>query len=455
MVGIDDMELYLPKCYLPIATLAKKNNLDVQKLQGGLGLYNMSIPDADEDVVTMAGEALINLLKKNPDLEANQIGRIYVGTESSVDGAKPIASYLTGIVNQYFKSIDKPGMMACDSVDLVFACIGAVDAMENCLLWLTQQPTKKALVIATDNAKYELASPGEYTQGAGAVAVLLSHNPRMLKIPLQWGCSTACIHDFFKPHRYKVKPNQSQDTRENLGLEVERLHNDCPIFDGPVSNQSYQDRMVQAYDNFVLSNKESKAVSEWSKLVFHQPYAYHGRRIFSPLFLKDLALKDELADFSKRNNIGQKYEASSDKIIRKSEEYRSLVTEKIAHGEKASMHVGNMYTASIFLCLMSTLFESYKQGEDLTGQKIGFVAYGSGAKSKVFEGIVSEAWKERCGHIDLDAQITDRKELSYEEYYHLHKGVLLNPVSSRVNQIYLNDMGVSSTNYGSRNYLLV
>ena len=41
-------------------------------------------------------------------------------------------------------------------------------------------PEKKAIVIASDLAKYELESSGEYTQGAGSVAMLITSNPRII-----------------------------------------------------------------------------------------------------------------------------------------------------------------------------------------------------------------------------------------------------------------------------------
>ena len=46
--------------------------------------------------------------------------------------------------------------------------------------WIRINPEKKAIVIASDIAKYELASTGEYTQGAGAVSMLLSSNPSII-----------------------------------------------------------------------------------------------------------------------------------------------------------------------------------------------------------------------------------------------------------------------------------
>lgn len=41
-------------------------------------------------------------------------------------------------------------------------------------------PDKKALVIGSDVARYGLNTPGEPTQGGGAVAMLISADPKVL-----------------------------------------------------------------------------------------------------------------------------------------------------------------------------------------------------------------------------------------------------------------------------------
>ena len=56
-----------------------------------------------------------------------------------------------------------------------------------------------------DYAKYELASTGEYTQGGGAVAVLVSANPTLLEIENKFGIATESVFDFFKPRRETTK----------------------------------------------------------------------------------------------------------------------------------------------------------------------------------------------------------------------------------------------------------
>jgi hydroxymethylglutaryl-CoA synthase len=52
----------------------------------------------------------------------------------------------------------------CDALDMTFACIGGVDALQNAIDFVRVNPGKKAVVIASDYAKYELASGGVYTR---------------------------------------------------------------------------------------------------------------------------------------------------------------------------------------------------------------------------------------------------------------------------------------------------
>ena len=41
---------------------------------------------------------------------------------------------------------------------------------------------ESAIVIVSDIAKYDIGSAGEYTQGAGAIAILIKDNPRLVGI---------------------------------------------------------------------------------------------------------------------------------------------------------------------------------------------------------------------------------------------------------------------------------
>ena len=178
-IGIDAIDYYIPPIALRIDELAKARNIPPAKLEKGLGLHAMSLTDVNEDTASLAANALLRLIEKNK-IDPTTIGRIYLGTESAIDAAKPTSTYAVGAVED--KLTDQFGERCfknCDVVDLTFACIGAIDALENCIDWVRANPSRKAIVIASDIAKYKLNSSGEYTQGAGAVATLISSNPNL------------------------------------------------------------------------------------------------------------------------------------------------------------------------------------------------------------------------------------------------------------------------------------
>ena len=196
-VGIDAIAFDIAKLHLPIKTLATARNIEAEKLEKGLGLLKMTLPDSHQDTVVFGANALTKLILEQ-NINLNEIGRIYVGTESAIDSSKPIASFLTTLMEQKF-GINS--LSECDVVDFTFACIGGVDALQNCIDFVRLNPNEKAIVVTTDIAKYDLNSTGEYTQGAGAVALLVASNPRIIAFENHWATSTKGVFDFFKPYR--------------------------------------------------------------------------------------------------------------------------------------------------------------------------------------------------------------------------------------------------------------
>jgi hydroxymethylglutaryl-CoA synthase len=221
-VGIDDMSAYLPQLYLPISSLADARDIEYAKLNKGLGLTNMALADVHEDAATMAANAVLQLIEQNR-LHPSRIGRIYLGTESAIDGAKPMATYVIEMLTQYFSDSYGPDcFLNCDVVDLTFACIGSIDAMHNTLDWVRAGQDRIGIIVGSDVAKYELNSTGEYTQGAGAVALLIKENPRLMSIGDYWGVATRGVHDFFKPVRKLDKKSPDQGSHSNHGQKRHR-----------------------------------------------------------------------------------------------------------------------------------------------------------------------------------------------------------------------------------------
>lgn len=411
--GIEAASYYVPSLYLEIKDLAEKRGIEPAKLEKGLGLHKMGFPDVHEDAATFAAEALLKLIQ-DYNINPKEISRIYLGTESALDAAKPTASYAMQMVEKVLeKEFGERVFRNCDVVDMTFACIGAVDALHNSLDFVRANPDKKAVVIASDYAKYELASSGEYTQGGGAVAVLISSKPDLIEIENNWGVATESVFDFFKPRRH-FKKEDLTNAPESFPEKIE-IFTDEPVFDGQYSNQCYQDRIREAYDHYKEITGLNKPYENWKYLIFHLPYAFHGKRVFTEIY----SLENDLS-----------YETPEEqKAVARSEEYLQFINDKIEKSQRASSEIGNMYTASIFMALLSALQTSFNENEELTGLEIGFLGYGSGSKSKVFAGKVSENWKKVTEKWNLFESLKNRIAIDFETYEKLHRKQLENSVN--------------------------
>jgi hydroxymethylglutaryl-CoA synthase len=432
-VGLDSIAFDFPKIYLPITTLAAHRHIEAEKLTKGLGLQRMSFLDVHQDVVTLAANATLKLLNQN-QINPKEISRIYVGTESGIDSSKPVASYVLSLLES---QLDDGCFNNCDVVDLTFACIGAVDALHNCLDYIRLNPTKKAIVIATDNAKYDINSTGEYTQGAGSIAMLITSNPNILSFSNEVGVSTQGVFDFFKPRRYVTKEdilhvNDNPDWHGVLENEI-AIYKEQPVFDGQYSNQCYINRIKGAYEHYkVESNQQGKLYENWENILLHLPYCYQGRRTFIEVFALE---NPDLLELQTGDTHKDKIKA-----LAKSPEYTALVNSKISPSEIASGQIGNIYTGSIFLGMLSTLSYHFSQNSALANKKLGFMAYGSGSKSKVFEAEVAENWKSAIAKTQLFENLQSAQEIDFETYEKLHKKELLNSVIPPSNEFYLENI---------------
>jgi len=413
-VGISYLSYDIPKIYLDIEEFSKYRTINAEKLKKGLGLYKMSICDVHQDTATLAGNALLKLITEN-NLDPKSIHRVYLGTESALDSSKPTCSYAVEMVEA---KLGKRVFKHTDVVDMTFACIGAVDVFQNALDYVNANPEHKAVVIASDFAKYDLGSPGEYTQGAGAVALLVETDPRLMRFDGKFGIGFKSEHDFFKPRRYYPVNEHTTSYTTDKNLQVYREE---PVFDGQFSNQCYQDRIREAYYHLKGLKGMDKIMHEnWSSLIFHLPYAFHGKRIFSELYQLE---KDGVKAEDVKPNL---YDFEQLKAIAKSEDYQEFVKEKVLDAQKASSQIGNMYAASIFMSLVSELY--YKKDKLKPGDTFGFIAYGSGSKSKVFEGQLVEGFSEVTETLNLEEAFNACRAIDFETYEALHKKARPNPV---------------------------
>ncbi|GMA44022.1 hypothetical protein GCM10025853_14790 [Tetragenococcus halophilus subsp. halophilus DSM 20339] len=241
-VGIDKLNFFIPSYYIDMTELANARGVDPAKFHIGIGQDQMAINPKTQDIVTFAANAAQHIL--NAD-DLAQIDMIIVATESGIDESKASAVILHRLLGiQPFAR----------SFEIKEACYGATAGLQFAKEHVSLHPDKKVLVIASDIAKYGLASGGEPTQGAGAVAMLVSAQPKILAFENDNVMLTQDIYDFWRPIGY-----------------------DFPLVDGPLSNETY----IQSFQKVWKENirKNHALLSDYAALVFHIPYTKMGKKL--------------------------------------------------------------------------------------------------------------------------------------------------------------------------------
>ena len=414
-VGIDDISVYVPGLVLPLTgEFSQKRGVDPGKLVKGIGIEQMAVPDAHEDAATMAAMSLLDLMKRS-QLRPEDIGKIYVGTESSADEAKAMGTYVIGMLEKVY---GRGSFQECSTVEFKAACIGTTFALENLSYWLAgEDEGKVGVVIASDVAKYPLVSSGEYTQGAGSVALLLSRDPRILALEQIYGSFTRDENDFFRPMGCKTA-----------------------VVNGKHSNQCYIDAVIGAFDSFAqrAARKASivpgagQCVTDFiDHLLFHIPYPRMIEYASAALFRHDwmrsiqkMEIEKEIGPEPKAQDFRdpaeyQAKEAAYSRSFARSSQFLQAYSSKVRDTATLSRKIGNIYTGSIYLGLASLL----ELGRPLAGQRLGFAAYGSGCSALFFSAIV----QPEIGSVSrrgLIEKLVQRRQITLSDYEKLHEGTM-------------------------------
>lgn len=397
-VGIDDISVYIPRLFVPTAgEFASSRGIDPLKLTQGIGIERMAIPDAHEDAATMAAMSLLDLMRRN-DLAPDQIGRIYIGTESAVDEAKAMGTYVIGMLEDIY---GEGAFRECSTVEMKSACIATAMALESLSYWASAED-RVGIAIASDIARYPLRSPGEYTQGAGSVALLVKRSPRLIALEQVYGSYTRDENDFFRP----------------IGCST-------AVVDGKHSNQCYLDAVREAFLSYsraaqrrgIIELEEGECVSDqidW--LLFHIPYPRMVEYASAEI------LREEWRGLPRWRRVLEETgpEAEEREFVRRFSRSRPFLEafgSKVRETALISRQVGNIYTGSIFLGLAS-LIEAHRLSP---GERLCFAAYGSGCSALVFSGIVQREGKTLLP-LGVLERLGMRRMISVEEYERLHEG---------------------------------
>ena len=282
------------------------------------------------------------------------VGLVIFGTESGIDNSKAAAMYVADLL-ELPKNIR--------AFEIKQACCGATAGIAMAKGYLALNPGKKVLVLGADIARYGLKTSGEPTQGGGAVALLLSNEPAILAFEPDSSYLAENAMDFWRP----------------LGMSE-------ALVQGKYSGELY----LKFFKTVFLDHlkKTGLSVTDFNALVFHLPYTKMGLKALR------IALNDVSPEVAE--HLKNQFESSR--------EY--------------NRNVGNLYTGSLYLSLLSLLHNS----SDLAaGQRIGLFSYGSGAQGEFFSGILQPNFKDPVFTSDVLGALRKREKISVREYEKIYR----------------------------------
>jgi len=347
--GIDAISLQTTNYYLDLEILAAERNVSPDNYLE-LGQQKMAILPPDQDIVTLAAEAAWRIVNKMSADEIAAIDTILFATESSIDQSKSAGVYLQTLLNL-------PKRLRV--VELKQACYGGTAGLMLALALLKQNPKRKILLIASDVARYTLESAAESSQGAAAVAMLLSANPRLLAIGEESAFYTEDVMDFWRP---------------NYARE--------PLVDGKYSCEIYLKILSSCWKDYCALSGH--------KFLDHAYFCYH-----TPV--------------PKLVGMAHRRLAKSEKIILDAAEIERQVGISLWYGRE----IGNSYTASLYVGIASLLENCV---EDLSGKRIGLYSYGSGCTGEFFSGVVVPGYQKNLFAIEHQELLAKRTALDFQQY---------------------------------------
>jgi hydroxymethylglutaryl-CoA synthase len=377
-VGIEALAVAIPRRHIAIEDLAAARGVDPAKLLVGLGSREMAVADPGEDTVALAATAAARLVQAH-GVDVGRIGMLAVGTETGVDHSKAVASYVQGL-------LDLPRAMR--TFDTHHACYGGTAALMSAADWIASGSAqgRAALVVCSDIARYGIGTPGEPTQGGGAVAMLVSDRPDLLALDRGVsGMYATDVHDFWRP----------------LGSRE-------AVVDGHYSIECYLQAVAGAYRMWRQSAAERELIrvgrglpsEQLARIVYHVPFCKMARKAHLHLRRCDL---EDLAG-GKLSPVAEREEDARGP---------ASFERQVAPTLGLPSRVGNTYTAALYFGLASLL---HAQGRELAGERIGLFSYGSGCASEFFSGRVGARASEVIARADLDVVLERRIRIDAREY---------------------------------------
>ena len=447
--GVSGIKIYAPPFRVKLEDWCGWTGNTWGKVQSVVG-SSFRVRGPHESIYTMAANAVLRLII-DYDVDPAQVGFLGFGTESSTDNAAG-AIVIKGMVDRALEALGHPMLSRhCEVPEFKHACLGGVYAQKGALRYLaTDGRGRQAIVVCGDIAEYERGSSGEQTQGAGAVAMLLSERPVLYRVDLERTGSAADYRgpDFRKPHQRHFMNGAPPNNPARL--------RDFPVFSGKYSTICYVDEVLRAMDDLLakLRITPRRFYHQVAGIFMHRPYhampvtgaaalyvwglgaseAHHPelRELcakagadFDAALREMRSLPDLFMSFQQGKGTGEDVYPESMKVVkefRATAKFREVVRSKLALGAAAMMDIGNLYTASLPAWIAAGLEEALGAGRELAEQEFLTVGYGSGDAAEAALIQIAPGWQEAARKIGFGDALARPVDLTRAQYEALHDG---------------------------------
>lgn len=446
-IGISGIAAYLPPYRVNLSAWCDWTGENWDKIRSVVG-HSFRMRGPGENVYTMSATAVMRLIRQY-DLDPRRIGYLALGTESSTDNSAG-AVIVKGMINEGLRAEGLPPLPRnCEVPEFKHACLGGVYALKNALRYLAVDGRdRQAIVISADIAEYARASSGEPTQGAGAVAMLVENDPKLLEVDLGRTGSASDYRgpDFRKPFARFAGQNVAPGTPLK----------DFPVFNGKYSTTCYVDEVLLAMEDMFRRQDEGSRrtwLDGLAAVFMHRPYQRMPETGYGMAYLYALATGSDddralLADQCQAAGVDpgqvitelggrpQVFSLVADerldddvyplamqalRAFRKTTLHGTAIEARLALGAAAMRDVGNLYSAALPAWIAAGLEEAADSGLDLTGRDILAIGYGSGDAAEAVPMRVVPHWRDAARRIRFAECFEGACDLDRDDYECLHE----------------------------------
>jgi 3-hydroxy-3-methylglutaryl CoA synthase len=351
-VGIDDLNLYASTLRVEALELAAARGFS-EAAMARQQLIGRALPPAWEDPVTLAVNAALPIVE---DAGRDAFELLIVATESGVDYGKPLSSY----VHRY---LGLP--VRCRNLEVKHACYGGTAALQLAASWVRSgaRPGTRALIVTSDMGRCMFGHLAEATEGAGAVAMAVAAQPRILELDTRAGYASREIYDVSRPTPTLERGNPEL----SLGAYLDLLE---------LAYEAYRDG-----DDFRVEDR-------FTHVLYHTPFVAlveQAHRVLLELDDHDVAVSAAKLSF--------------ERMVRPSLRY--------------CQQIGNIYAGSLYAALAGLL-----DSDDAppAGSRIGMFSYGSGSCAEFYSGRVAPQAQVMVRRRGIAEHLAARRRATFGEY---------------------------------------